>query len=147
MAEIIRMPKLSDTMTEGVVAEWHQKIGDEVESGELLAEIETDKATMEFESFQDGVFFTLVWRKEAPHRWTACFASWAKKARTSPICSRLQRRKPLPRKLQLLRHLLQHQHHRQRHRQQLHPLRPLRQRLLQQHRPHRLPPPPWRMVG
>ncbi|MDA0728204.1 MAG: dihydrolipoamide acetyltransferase family protein [Bacteroidetes bacterium] len=55
MAEIIRMPKLSDTMTEGVVAEWHKKVGDEVESGELLAEIETDKATMEFESFQDGV--------------------------------------------------------------------------------------------
>ncbi len=55
MAEIIRMPKLSDTMTEGVVAEWHKNIGDEVESGELLAEIETDKATMEFESFQDGV--------------------------------------------------------------------------------------------
>ena len=55
MAEIVRMPKLSDTMTEGVVAEWHKKVGDEVESGELLAEIETDKATMEFESFQDGV--------------------------------------------------------------------------------------------
>jgi len=55
MAEIVRMPKLSDTMTEGVVAEWHKKIGDPVESGELLAEIETDKATMEFESFQDGV--------------------------------------------------------------------------------------------
>ena len=53
MAEIIRMPKLSDTMTEGVVAEWHKKVGEEVESGELLAEIETDKATMEFESFQD----------------------------------------------------------------------------------------------
>ena len=49
------MPKLSDTMTEGVVAEWHKKVGDEVESGELLAEIETDKATMEFESFLDGV--------------------------------------------------------------------------------------------
>lgn len=49
------MPKLSDTMTEGVVAEWHKKVGDEVESGELLADIETDKATMEFESFQDGV--------------------------------------------------------------------------------------------
>ena len=55
MAEIIRMPKLSDTMTEGVVAEWHKKVGDVVENGELLAEIETDKATMEFESFQDGV--------------------------------------------------------------------------------------------
>lgn len=55
MAEIVRMPKLSDTMTEGVVAEWHKKVGDFVEAGELLAEIETDKATMEFESFQDGV--------------------------------------------------------------------------------------------
>ncbi len=55
MAEIVRMPKLSDTMEEGVVAEWHKKVGDKVESGDLLAEIETDKATMEFESFQDGV--------------------------------------------------------------------------------------------
>jgi len=55
MAEIIYMPKLSDTMTEGVVAEWHKKVGDKVASGELLAEIETDKATMEFESFYDGV--------------------------------------------------------------------------------------------
>ena len=57
MAEIVKMPKLSDTMTEGVVAEWHKKVGDEVESGDLLAEIETDKATMEFESFQDGYFY------------------------------------------------------------------------------------------
>ncbi len=55
MAEIVRMPKLSDTMTEGVIAKWHKKTGDTVKSGELLAEIETDKATMEFESFQDGV--------------------------------------------------------------------------------------------
>ncbi len=55
MAEVVRMPKLSDTMEEGVVAEWHKNIGDKVESGDLLAEIETDKATMEFESFQDGV--------------------------------------------------------------------------------------------
>lgn len=55
MAEIIYMPKLSDTMTEGVVAEWSKKVGDTVASGELLAEIETDKATMEFESFYDGV--------------------------------------------------------------------------------------------
>jgi pyruvate dehydrogenase E2 component (dihydrolipoamide acetyltransferase) len=53
--EIVRMPKLSDTMTEGVVAKWHKKVGDKVKSGELLADIETDKATMEFESFQDGV--------------------------------------------------------------------------------------------
>lgn len=49
------MPKLSDTMTEGTVAAWHKKVGDKVKSGELLAEIETDKATMEFESYVDGV--------------------------------------------------------------------------------------------
>jgi len=49
------MPKLSDTMTDGTVAAWHKKVGDKVKSGDLLAEIETDKATMEFESFQDGV--------------------------------------------------------------------------------------------
>ncbi len=55
MAEIVLMPKLSDTMTEGVVAEWHKKVGDKVESGDLVAEIESDKATMEFESFQEGV--------------------------------------------------------------------------------------------
>jgi pyruvate dehydrogenase E2 component (dihydrolipoamide acetyltransferase) len=55
MAEIVYMPKLSDTMTEGVVAEWNKKVGDAVSSGEILAEIETDKATMEFESFYDGV--------------------------------------------------------------------------------------------
>ena len=55
MAEIVKMPKLSDTMTEGVVSKWHKKVGDKVKSGELLAEIETEKATMDFESFQDGV--------------------------------------------------------------------------------------------
>lgn len=55
MAEIVRMPKLSDTMVEGVVAEWYKKVGDNVETGDLLAEIETDKATMEFEAFQEGV--------------------------------------------------------------------------------------------
>ncbi len=55
MAEIVRMPKMSDTMTEGVVAKWHKNVGDTIKSGDLVAEIETDKATMEFESFQDGV--------------------------------------------------------------------------------------------
>ncbi len=55
MAEIVRMPKMSDTMTEGVVAKWHKNVGDPVKSGELVAEIETDKATMEFESYQEGV--------------------------------------------------------------------------------------------
>ena len=65
MAEIVRMPKLSDTMTEGVVAEWHKNVGDQVESGEVLAEIETDKATMEFESFQDGVLLHIGVEKGA----------------------------------------------------------------------------------
>ncbi|NVK64946.1 MAG: pyruvate dehydrogenase complex dihydrolipoamide acetyltransferase [Flavobacteriales bacterium] len=55
MAEVVYMPKLSDTMTEGVVAEWNKKVGDAVSEGDVLAEIETDKATMEFESFYDGV--------------------------------------------------------------------------------------------
>src|SRR5215471_9844977 len=54
MAEAILMPRLSDTMTEGVIAEWHKKVGDPVKKGELLAEIETDKATMELESYKDG---------------------------------------------------------------------------------------------
>ena len=55
MAEVIKMPRLSDTMTDGVVVKWHKKIGDSINEGDLLADIETDKATMEFESFQEGV--------------------------------------------------------------------------------------------
>ncbi|MEN9686427.1 MAG: hypothetical protein RLZZ28_2213 [Bacteroidota bacterium] len=55
MAEAILMPRLSDTMTEGVIAAWHKKIGDSVKKGDLLAEVETDKATMELESYQDGI--------------------------------------------------------------------------------------------
>ena len=54
MAEIIKMPRLSDTMTEGVIAAWHKKVGDSVKKGELLAEVETDKATMDLESYKDG---------------------------------------------------------------------------------------------
>ncbi len=54
MAEVITMPRLSDTMTEGVVATWLKKVGDKISEGDILAEIETDKATMEFESFQSG---------------------------------------------------------------------------------------------
>ncbi len=54
MAEVILMPRLSDTMTEGVIAAWHKKVGDPVKKGELLAEVETDKATMELESYKDG---------------------------------------------------------------------------------------------
>ena len=59
MAEIVRMPKMSDTMTEGVIAKWHKKVGDTVKSGELMAEIETDKATMDYESFNTGVVLYL----------------------------------------------------------------------------------------
>ena len=55
MAQIITMPRLSDTMTEGVVATWLKKVGDIIKTGDILAEIETDKATMEFESFYDGI--------------------------------------------------------------------------------------------
>ncbi len=55
MAEKILMPRLSDTMTEGVIAAWHKKVGDTIKKGDLLAEVETDKATMELESYKDGV--------------------------------------------------------------------------------------------
>src|SRR4051794_20452512 len=55
MAESILMPRLSDTMTEGVIAAWHKNVGDPVKKGDLLAEIETDKATMELESYKEGV--------------------------------------------------------------------------------------------
>ena len=54
MAEIINMPRLSDTMEEGTVAKWFKKVGDQINEGDILAEIETDKATMEFESFNEG---------------------------------------------------------------------------------------------
>jgi pyruvate dehydrogenase E2 component (dihydrolipoamide acetyltransferase) len=54
MAEVIKMPKMSDTMTEGVIAKWHKKVADKVKSGDILAEVETDKATMELESYEDG---------------------------------------------------------------------------------------------
>lgn len=66
MAEVVKMPKLSDTMTEGVIAKWHKKVGDKVKSGELLADIETDKATMEFESFQDGVLLHIGVEEKQP---------------------------------------------------------------------------------
>ena len=59
MAEVVKMPKMSDTMTEGVIAKWHKKVGDKVSSGELIAEVETDKATMDFESFQEGTILVL----------------------------------------------------------------------------------------
>lgn len=54
MAELIRMPRMSDTMTEAVIVAWHKKVGDKIKPGEVLAEVETDKATMELESYQEG---------------------------------------------------------------------------------------------
>jgi pyruvate dehydrogenase E2 component (dihydrolipoamide acetyltransferase) len=60
MAEVITMPRLSDTMEEGNLVEWHKSVGDEVETGELLAEIETDKATMDFDSPADGVLLHIA---------------------------------------------------------------------------------------
>lgn len=66
MAEIVRMPKMSDTMTEGVIAKWHKKVGDAVKSGELMAEIETDKATMDYESFNSGTVLYLGAKEGQP---------------------------------------------------------------------------------
>jgi len=60
MAELIKMPKMSDTMTEGVIAAWHKKVGDKVKSGDLLAEVETDKATMEMESYENGTLLYIA---------------------------------------------------------------------------------------
>jgi pyruvate dehydrogenase E2 component (dihydrolipoamide acetyltransferase) len=66
MAEIVRMPKMSDTMTEGVIAKWHKKVGDVVKTGELMAEIETDKATMDYESFNAGTVLYLGAKEGEP---------------------------------------------------------------------------------
>ena len=60
MATIIDMPKLSDTMTEGTVATWLKNEGDQIESGDVIAEIETDKATMELEAFEDGILIKQI---------------------------------------------------------------------------------------
>lgn len=65
MAEIIKMPRMSDTMTEGNIVSWLKKEGDKVESGDTLAEVETDKATMELDSFTDGILLHIA-VKEGP---------------------------------------------------------------------------------
>lgn len=66
MAEVITMPKLSDTMEEGVIAAWHKKIGDQIKTGDVIAEVETDKATMDLEAFQEGTLLHIaVNEKEA----------------------------------------------------------------------------------
>jgi len=65
MAEVIRMPRMSDTMEEGVIVGWMKQVGDEVEPGDVLAEVETDKATMELESYHEGVLL-YIGVKEGP---------------------------------------------------------------------------------
>ena len=66
MAEVVNMPRLSDTMEEGTVAKWFKKVGDFVKEGDILAEIETDKATMEFESFQEGELWQIGMEEVGP---------------------------------------------------------------------------------
>ena len=61
MAEIIRMPKMSDTMEEGVISSWLKKVGDEIKSGDILAEVETDKATMEVEAIEEGKLASIIY--------------------------------------------------------------------------------------
>lgn len=63
MAEAIKMPRMSDTMTEGVIVEWHKKVGDKVKPGDVLADVETDKATMELESYQEGTILYVAVKK------------------------------------------------------------------------------------
>ena len=60
MATVVELPRLSDTMEEGVIARWRIKVGDKVKRGQVIAEIETDKATMEFESFDSGTVLKLI---------------------------------------------------------------------------------------
>jgi len=96
MAEIIRMPKLSDTMTEGVVAEWHKKIGDNVKSGELLADIETDKATMEFESFQEGTLLYIGVEKGKTAPVDSILAIVGKKGEDVSALVESEKKKPAP---------------------------------------------------
>ena len=68
MAEVINMPRLSDTMEEGTVATWLKQVGDKVEEGDILAEIETDKATMEFESFYEGTLLLYRCARRRNHK-------------------------------------------------------------------------------
>lgn len=79
MAEIVRMPKMSDTMEEGVIAKWHKKVGDQVKSGELMAEIETDKATMDYESYNEGTILYLGAKEGEPVKVDAVLAVVGKK--------------------------------------------------------------------
>ena len=60
MAEVIRMPKMSDTMTEGVIVAWNYKVGDEIKPSDMIADVETDKATMELENYEKGTLLYIA---------------------------------------------------------------------------------------
>ena len=81
MAEVIKMPRLSDTMEEGVVSQWLKKVGDKVSEGDILAEIETDKATMEFESFFDGTLLHIALEEVLLQKLIHYFASLVMKVK------------------------------------------------------------------
>lgn len=94
MAEVILMPRLSDTMTEGVIAAWHKKVGDRVKKGDLLAEVETDKATMELESYKDGVLLHLGGEKRSKIQVNELLAIIGNEG--EDISSLLQQKTPAP---------------------------------------------------
>ena len=85
MTVTIEMPKLSDTMSVGTVVKWHKNIGDKVQNGDTLAEIETDKATMELENFEDGIFSKFCKEGEAPIGSLPSLERKAKALTTKPL--------------------------------------------------------------
>ena len=87
MAIVVNMPRLSDTMEEGVVAKWLKQIGDKVEEGDILAEIETDKATMEFESFNEGTLLHIGVQEGETSPVDTLLAIIGEKVKTSQPCS------------------------------------------------------------
>lgn len=80
MAEVIRMPRMSDTMEEGNIVEWLKQVGDSVEPGDVLAEVETDKATMELESYHEGTLL-YIGVKEGPVKVNGVLAVIGEKAK------------------------------------------------------------------
>ena len=77
MAEVVRLPKMSDTMTEGVIVKWNYKVGDTVKSGDILAEVETDKATMDIEVYAKGTLDRKSTRLNSSHEWISRMPSSA----------------------------------------------------------------------
>jgi pyruvate dehydrogenase E2 component (dihydrolipoamide acetyltransferase) len=103
MAEIITMPRLSDTMEEGTVATWLKKVGDAVSEGDILAEIETDKATMEFESFHEGTLLHIGIQEGQAAKVDSLLAIIGKKAKTFLLCSIKIQKLPLKQPKKLLK--------------------------------------------